>query len=81
MSLTYAVYLRIVQLCDERELSFNKLCELSGVSQSTISNYASNRSVNISCLPIYKICIYLNITLSDFFNSSLFNKIDINLYK
>ena len=81
MSLTYAVYLRIIQLCDERKLSLNRLCELSGISQSTISNYASNRSVNISCLPIYKICVFLNISLADFFNNPIFNEINIDLYK
>lgn len=81
MSLTYATYLRIIELCDERNISVNKLCERAGVSQSTLSNYSSDRTTNISLIPIHKICLYLKISLSDFFNNSVFNEINIDLYK
>lgn len=80
LSLTYATYLRVEQLCDEKNISINKLCERAGVNQSTFSNYASDRTFNTSLVHIYIICDYLKITLSEFFDSPLFDKINIDLY-
>ena len=44
MNFGIAVKERILQLCDERELSVNKLCTISGVTQSTVNNITSGRN-------------------------------------
>lgn len=36
MGIGDAVRLRIIGLCEERKISINKLCSISGVTQSTI---------------------------------------------
>ena len=36
-----AVKERILELCRERDISINKLCTMSGVTQSTVNNIVS----------------------------------------
>ena len=39
-----AVRQRIIQLCQERNISINKLSSISGVTQSTVNNIVSGRN-------------------------------------
>lgn len=38
MTIGQAVTARILNLCRERNISINKLCTMSGVTQSTVNN-------------------------------------------
>ena len=67
-----AVKLRILELCAQRELSINKLCTISGITQSTINNIVSGRNNSVTVSTIKKICDGLDITIQEFFNSALF---------
>ena len=73
MYLSMAVRKRIDELCDERNITINKLCTISGITQSTLANINSRHNANLNILTIMRICRGLNITLQDFFNSSFFN--------
>lgn len=75
MYLSKAVRNRIYELCNERKITINKLCTISGITQSTIANINSRPNTNFTILTIMRICRGLNITIQDFFNSPLF---DIN---
>ena len=44
MTIGEAVRYRILQLCEERNLSVNKLSSISGVTQSTVNNIISGRN-------------------------------------
>ena len=46
MKLHEAVGKRIMEFCNERNISPNKLCTMSGVIQSTINSIFSGRSQN-----------------------------------
>ena len=72
MYLKKAIEQRINNLCDERKITLNKLCTISGITQSTIANYKSRSNTNISTLTILRICNGLNITLKEFFDDDLF---------
>lgn len=52
MNVCEAVKERIMELCRERDFSINKLCTMSGATQSTVNNIVSgrNRSVTISTI-------------------------------
>ena len=52
MTIGEAVRERILELCRERGITVNRLCTLSGVTQSTVNNIVSgrNRSVTISTI-------------------------------
>ncbi len=67
-----AVRERIIELCREREISINKLSEMSGVTQSTVNNIVSGRNNSATVSTIKKLCDGLEITIQDFFNSELF---------
>lgn len=73
MYLSMAVRKRIYELCDERNITINKLCTISGITQSTLANINSRQNANLNILTIMRICRGLNITLQDFFNSPVFN--------
>ena len=79
MCIGEAVKERILELCQEKNISINKLSTMSGVTQSTVNNIVSgrNRSANIST--IKKLCDGLGITIEQFFDSDLFRDLDQEL--
>lgn len=73
MYLSTAVKFRIYELCNERNITINKLCTISGITQSTLANINSRPNTNLTILTIMRICRGLNISIQDFFNSSIFD--------
>jgi len=71
-----AVKERILKLCKERNLSINRLCSISGVTQSTVNNIVSGRNNSATVATIKKLCDGLEITLEDFFASDLFRNLE-----
>jgi len=72
MTIGEAVRHRILQLCEERNLSVNKLSSISGVTQSTVNNIISGRNHSTTVSTLQKLCDGLGITIQDFFRSDLF---------
>lgn len=72
MTIGEAVRFRILQLCEERNLSVNKLSSISGVTQSTVNNIISGRNHGTTVSTLQKLCDGLGITIQDFFQSDLF---------
>lgn len=59
---------RIIELCEERQISFYRLAQLSHMSKTTLNNMiAQNKMPTIPS--IEKICKGLDITLAQFFSS------------
>lgn len=71
-----AVRLRILGLCEENNISINKLCNISGVTQSTINNVVNGRNKSMTVSTIKKLCDGLDITIQDFFRSDLFENLE-----
>ena len=76
MTVGDAVRARILQLCEERNISINKLSLLSGVTQSTVNNIISGRNNSTTVSTIQKLCDGLEISISAFFQSDFFLDID-----
>ncbi len=76
MTIGTAVKERILQLCESHEISVNKLCTISGVTQSTINNVISGRNKSVTIATIKKLCDGLNISIQDFFNDPLFENLE-----
>ena len=76
MTIGQAVQERILELCKERGLSINKLCTLSGVTQSTVNNIVSGRNNSATISTIKKLCDGLDISITDFFLSPLFRDLE-----
>lgn len=67
---------RILQLCDERDISINKLANISGVSPSSIKNILYGKSQNPKIITIKQLCDGFNITLGEFFSTKEFNNLE-----
>ena len=78
MKINDAISQRILQYCDERNLSINKLASLSMLTQSTLNNIVNNYVRDVKLLTIIKVCSGLDISLSEFFDCDLFNNIDFD---
>ena len=76
MKLHEAVGERILEFCNQRNITPNKLCTNSGVIQSTVNSIFSGRSKNPKLATINYLCQGLNITLKEFFDSPLFENLD-----
>lgn len=76
MKLNEAVAARILEYCNNRNITVNKLCTMSGVIQSTVNSIFSGRSQNPKLQTIADLCEGLSISLSEFFDSPLFSNLD-----
>ena len=76
MTVGEAVRERIIELCRERGISFNKLSNISGVTQSTVNNIISGRNNSTTVSTVKKLCDGLDITVDEFFNSKLFKDLE-----
>ena len=72
MTVGEAVRQRIIQLCQERNISINKLSGISGVTQSTVNNIVSGRNNSATVSTIKKLCDGLGITIEEFLSAELF---------
>lgn len=72
MTIGEAVRQRIVELCQERNISLNRLSSMSGVTQSTVNNIVSGRNNSATVSTIKKLCDGLGLTIEEFFKSELF---------
>lgn len=71
-----AVADRILELCYIQAITPNALSYLAGVPQSTIKSILNAESQNPGIVTIKKLCDGLEITLSDFFNTDTFRKLE-----
>lgn len=67
---------RIIQLCQEHNISINKLSSISGVTQSTVNNIVSGRNNSTTVSTIKKLCDGLGITLAEFFSTPEFDNLE-----
>lgn len=76
MTLYEAISRRIFELCEERDVTINKIATISGITQSTLSNIINGASKNPTVATIKKICDGMGITLGEFFNTPEFNNLE-----
>ncbi len=76
MNIGNAVRLRIIELCNENNITVNKLATICGITQSTLNNIVNGRNNSATISTIKKICDGLNIEIIDFFSSPLFKNLE-----
>lgn len=72
MTIGSAVRYRLLELCNERNITINKLSTMCGITQSTLNNIVSGRNNSTTVSTIQKICDGLEISITDFFSSPIF---------
>lgn len=76
MNIGDAVRLRILELCDQRGLTVNKLSIICGITQSTLNNIISGRNRSATVATVKKICDGLDITIAEFFDAEVFRRLE-----
>jgi len=67
-----AIVYRFQEICKERNLKYNELATLAGVTPSTVYSMMDESRRDISVLTVKKLCDGLDIAVPDFFTSSVF---------
>ena len=76
MRISEAVVKRLYQLCDERNLTVNKISNISGITQSTVSDIVNGITTNAGIATIKKLCDGFEISVREFFDSDLFDDLE-----
>ena len=79
MKTTEPVRNRILQLCQERNMTINRLATVSALPPSSIKNILYGKSQNPKLLTIKLICDGLDITLGQFFSTPEFDGLEQEL--
>ena len=79
MTIAQATAERILELCEERGITINKISILSGVTQSTVNDIVSGKTQNPGIGTIKKLCDGIEISIQDFFRSELFSDLEQEL--
>ena len=76
MTVKDAVVLRFKDICKERNIKYNELATISGVTPSTVYSMMDEKRRDISITTIKKFCDGLDMTLPDFFSADIFNNLE-----
>ena len=78
MNVKEATAKRIVELCKERTIAYNRLANQCGITPSTIYSIFDSKKGHktITISTIKKICDGLDISLKQFFDSPIFEYLD-----
>ena len=76
MNTVSAARARSLQLCEERNMSINKLATLSALPPSSVKNILYGKSQNPKLLTIKLLCDGLGITLGEFFSTPEFDALE-----
>lgn len=76
MTIGEACKVRILELCQQRNITVNKLAIISGVTQSTLNNVISGRNHSVTVSTLQKLCDGLEISITEFFTSDVFTGIE-----
>jgi len=76
MDINQAVILRIRELCMKRCITPNALSYIAGVPQSTIKSILNDETKNPGIVTIKKLCDGFDMTVSEFFESPLFDDLE-----
>ena len=78
LQLNQAVSMRLTELLKERNMTQYQLYIKSGVPKSTLSNLISCSYDSVKLRIIHELCQGLGITIPEFFNSPLFDEVNLD---
>ena len=76
MTVKDACVQRVIYLCRERNITYNELANISGVTPSTVYSMIDEKRRNLSINTIKKLCDGLEMPLNEFFDSTLFTDLE-----
>lgn len=79
MTVKDAVAKRFTEICASRNIRYNELATMSGVTPSTVYSMQDPRRHDVSIVTIKKLCDGLGITLGEFFSTPAFDALEQEL--
>ena len=76
MTIAEATVKRLLELCNERNITINKISNISGITQSTVSDIVNGTTTNTGIVTIKKLCDGFDISVRMFFDSPLFDDLE-----
>ena len=76
MTIAEATVKRLLELCSERNITINKISNISGITQSTVSDIVNGTTTNTGIVTIKKLCDCFDISVRAFFDSPLFDDLE-----
>ena len=76
MRMKEAIVKRFQQLCQERNIKYNELATLSGVTPSTVYSMMDSRRKDVSAVTVKKLCDGLGISIPVFFDDPIFHYLE-----
>lgn len=65
MTYSDVIILRLNEICRQRNITVNKLANISGITQSTVENIIAGKTKNPKLKTLHKIAVGLNMTVSE----------------
>ena len=65
MTYADAITKRLLQICEEKNMTINKLYTLSGVSHTTIQDIITGKTRNITLRTLHRLAVGLNMTVAE----------------
>ncbi len=65
MTYSDVIVTRLKTLCEEKNITVNRLATLSGITQSTVENIMAGKTKNPKLKTLHKLSIGLNMTVSE----------------
>lgn len=79
MRIKQAIVQRFQQLCKERNIKYNELATMSGVTPSTVYSMMDDTRKDLSVITVKKLCDGLDIAITEFFSSPIFEELEQEL--
>jgi len=76
MHMKEAIVKRFQQICRERNIKYNELATLSGVTPSTVYSMMDHRRKDLSVVTVKKLCDGLDISIPAFYNDPIFEELE-----
>ncbi len=76
MKIKEAIVLRFQNICREKEISYNELANLAGITPSTVYSMMDPSRKDLSIITIKKLCDGLDMNISEFFSHESFAKLE-----
>ena len=64
MTYSDAIIKRLTELCEQRNMTINKLATQSGITQSTVENIMKGKTTNPKLKTLHKLALGLDMTVS-----------------
>lgn len=81
MTILEAVAQRLTELMQEKNLTMNGLAQISAVPPSTVKNIFYGKSQNPGVVTLKLLCDGMGITITEFFDTSVFRGLEVEEIK